>query len=609
MSGKYEAFRMLEKHFCYALGDAIITRNIISRPDIHNMNMPRHRIAAIVAFLLALSGCSESPAPAETTGADTVFVNGRVYTVDADRSWAEAVAITGGQISYVGSTAGADMHVGSNTTVVDLDGRMLMPAFQDSHIHPISAGMEAAACNLNYLPGVAEYRSAIAEYAAANPDVPWILGGGWSMVVFGPGGAPNRSIIDELVPDRPVFLSSADGHTGWANTKALEIAGIDRNTPDPIDGRIDRDPETGELIGSLQEGAMRLVSQHIPPASLTARIAGMRYARDMLHGYGITSITDASVSRESLAAYQAMENNGELNLRVVGSLWWDRARDESQIADLLALREEFDNGGLLQPTTVKIMQDGVLENYTGAMLEPYLVAGGTRGIPMVEPEFLKQAVTLLDAEGFQVHFHAIGTAAVRQSLDAIEEALIVNGQLGNRHHISHLQVIHPQDVPRFGDLKVIANFQPLWIGYSDYIRELNIPAIGEERTGWMYPIRSVHESGGMVAFGSDWSVSTANPFEQIEVAVTHKSIDDASVPLFIPDERIDLAAAISFFTINAAFLNKHEDRTGSIETGKLADLIVLDKNLFDIDPDDISETKVLLTLFGGRAVHGDLSSL
>jgi predicted amidohydrolase YtcJ len=563
----------------------------------------------LLTAAVAIAACSDNAPETAIEGAETVFVNGRVYTVDASRSWAEAVAISDDRIVFVGNDEGAKERIGSNTRVIDLNGRMMLPAFQDSHIHPISAGMEAAACNLNYLPGIPEYRTAIAEYAAANPDTPWILGGGWSMVVFGQGGAPSKSIIDELVPDRPVYLTSADGHTGWANSRALEIAGIDRNTPDPIDGRIDRDPETGEAIGSLQEGAMSLVSAHIPPATLDTRIAGMRYARDMLHSYGITSIQDASARRQSLETYRAMEHAGELNLRVVASLWWDRARREEQIPDLVALREEFDEGGLLQPTTVKIMQDGVLENFTGAMLEPYLVGGDTRGIPMVEPEFLKRAVTLLDSQGFQVHFHAIGTAAIRHGLDAIEEAMFENGQLGNRHHISHLQVIHPDDIPRFAEIGAIANFQPLWIGYSDYIRELNVPAIGEERVGWMYPIRSVQDTGGRVAFGSDWSVSTANPLEQIEIAVTHGSVDDESEPPFIPEERIDLESAIAAFTMNAAFLNKHEDQTGSIETGKLADLVVLDRDLFNIEPAEISDVQVLLTLFAGDPVYGDIETL
>jgi predicted amidohydrolase YtcJ len=575
----------------------------------HNMNKSA---IPVVAISFALAACGRPESTVEAPGADTVFLNGRVYTVDDERSWAEALAVTDGRITYVGSIVEADEHIGPNTTVVDLDGRMMMPAFQDGHIHPIYGGIEASSCSLSEVDDLAAYRSVIGEYAAANPDLPWITGGGWSMSVFGPGGSPSKTIIDELVPDRPVYLISVDGHTGWANSRALEIAGITPDTPNPPDGVIDRDPETGEIIGSLQEGAMNLVAQQIPRTTLEDRIAGLRYARDMLHRFGITSITDATeaiVGPDDLMAYAALDDRGELDLRVVASLWWDRNQGLEQIENLKSLREEFDKGGLLRPTTVKIMQDGVMENYTAAMLEPYLVESGTKGIPMVEPELLKRAVTALDAEGFQVHFHAIGTAAVRQSLDAIEEALLENGQLGNRHHISHLQMIHPDDVPRFRELDAIANFQPLWATADEYVTELTIPFIGEERAKWMYPIKSVQEAGGMIAFGSDWSVSTANPFPQIETAVTRLVATGEDVPVFLPEQRIDLESALVAFTINAAFLNKHDDQTGSIEVGKLADLIVIDRNLFDIEPADISETRVLLTLFGGEAVYGDLASL
>jgi predicted amidohydrolase YtcJ len=602
---EYAAFRSLEKLFCRATGSAIIDHDLVT-PGFHNMNKS---VIPVAAISLALVACGRPESAVEAPGADTVFLNGHVYTIDDDRSWAEAVAVSDGRITYVGSNAAAEELIGADTTVVDLDGRMMMPAFQDSHIHPIMAGVEASSCNLNELDDLTAYRSVIGEYAAANPDLPWITGGGWSMPVFGPGGSPSKSIIDELVPDRPVYLSSKDGHTGWANSRALEIAGITPDTPNPPDGVIDRDPETGEIIGSLQEGAMDLVTRHIPPTTLEDQIAGMRYSRDLLHSYGITSINDAIVYRKDLETYEAMEQQGELKLRVVPSLWWDRNGGLEQVETFKALRDEFDKGGLLRPTTVKIMQDGVLENYTAAMLEPYLVAGGTRGIPMVDPELLKRAVTLLDAEDFQVHFHAIGDAAIRQSLDAVEEALIENGQRGNRHHISHLQVIHPDDIARFAELDVIANFQPLWAIADDYVLELNLPFIGEERTSWMYPIKSVQDAGGMIAFGSDWSVSTANPFPQIETAVTRRDAAGEPTPEFTPGERIDLESALVAFTINAAFLNKHDDQTGSIEVGKLADLIVIDRNLFDIDPADISETRVLLTLFGGEPVYGDLASL
>ena len=568
------------------------------------------RLQVVLLSAMLLAACGQESATPVSAGADTVFVNGRIYTVDPQRSWAEAVAVSGDRILYVGANDGALALAGDSTTVVDLKGRMMLPGFQDSHIHPLSGGVEAAACDLNAVTGVTEYRSIIAEYAAANPDVPWILGGGWAMSDFGPGGAPHRSILDELVPDRPVFLSSRDGHSGWANSKALEIAGITRDTPDPEDGRIDRDPESGEPIGALQEGAMGLVTQYIPPTSDEVREAGVRYSVKMLNGLGITSMQEAAVEEDAIRAYKALESRGELTMRVVGSIWWDRDRGLEQVGELVALREKYDDGGLFRPTTVKIMQDGVMENYTAVMLEPYLVPSGTRGIPMVEPELLKQVVTALDAEGFQVHFHAIGDGAVRQCLDAVEEAEIVNGGHGHRHHISHLQMIDPADIPRFAELDVVANFQPLWAYPDEYVTDLTIPFIGEERARWMYPIRSVQEAGGLIAFGSDWSVSTPNVFHQIETAVTRMSaIGDRPGQALNPQEAIDLATAIDAFTINAAFVNKQEGDTGSIEVGKLADLVVLDQNLFEVDSEDLSETSVLLTVFGGKPVHGSYAGL
>lgn len=540
--------------------------------------------------------------------ADLAFTNGRIYTMDGSRSWAQAVAIRDGRIVYVGTDAGLSDAVGPDTRHIDLHGRMMLPAFHDIHIHPIGGGIEAAACDLNGLESLEAYRETIAECAGRAGDDEWILGGGWLMSVFGPGGMPSRRILDEFVPDRPVYLTSSDGHTGWANSKALEIAGIDSDTPDPRDGRIDRDPATGEPIGSLQEGAMRLVSTHTPPVTQEVRTDGLRYAIDMLNGYGITSIQDANVSEDDLEAYRALESRGELDLRAVGSQWWDRERGTEQIPEFRRLRDEY-LSGRLKVSTVKIMQDGVMENFTAAMLEPYLQQGDTRGIPMVEPDALRQIVAELDADGFQVHFHAIGDAAIRQSLDAVQTAREQNGARGLRHHISHLELIDPADIPRFRELDVVANFQPLWAFADEYITDLTLPYIGDERAQWLYPIRSVYDSGGMIAFGSDWSVSTANPFHQIEVAVTRKDPDDAADDVFLPDERISLPEALAAFTINGAWVNHHERLTGSIEAGKAADLIVLDQNLFAIAPEAISETKVLLTLLDGEPVHGDPTSL
>jgi predicted amidohydrolase YtcJ len=559
-------------------------------------------VAIILTCVLATACTQETPE--RVAPADIVFVNGAVYTMDVNRSWATAVAVQGDKIVYVGFDEGVAALQGPDTRVVNLDGKMLMPSFQDAHIHPMESGKQALTVNLAGMQTIKDYVATVKAYADANPDEAWILGGGWSMDVFGPGARTSKKLLDAVVPDRPVFLTSSDGHTGWANSKALEAAGIDQDTQDPVSGIVDRDSETGEIIGSLQEGAMELLTPHIPPVSPEFDQRGLKYSVDLLNSYGITAITDAWVLRPTLEAYRALDDRNELTLRVVASLWWERTLGLEQIEDFKLLRDEFTSGNI-NAGTVKIMQDGVLENYTGAMSEPYFVDGFPTGIPMVDPDFLKTAVTALDAEGFQVHFHAIGDAAITQCLDAVEAAIDANGNAHRRHHISHLQLIHPNDLPRFRELDVVANFQPLWAYADAYVTDLTIPFIGEERAGWMYTIRSVVNAGGMIAFGSDWFVSTANPFPQIETAITRTDAEADDAP-FMPHETIDLATALAAFTINSAYVNGIEDVSGSISVGKLADLIVLDRNLFEIPAKEISETKVLLTLFGGQSIHGDL---
>jgi len=559
----------------------------------------------VVLASCTLLGCTQGGSEnTESNYADTLFHNGAIYTMDDNRSWATAVAVRDDKIVYVGFDDGIEALTGPETRVIDLDGKMLMPSFQDIHIHPIYAGREALTVDLNGLGSIEKYVSSVRIYADAHPEKEWIVGGGWSMDVFGPGARASKKLLDAVVPDRPVYLTSSDGHTGWANSKALQMAGIDTDTRDPISGIVDRNPETGEIVGSLQEGAMELLTPHIPPSTPEFDQQSLKYSVELLNSYGITAITDAIVMQPDLDAYQALDERGDLTLRVVASLWWERTAGLEQIEDFKRLRDEYTRGNV-NAGTVKIMQDGVMENFTAAMSEPYYVDGFPKGIPMLEPEFLKEAVTALDGAGFQVHFHAIGDAAITQCLDAVEVAIESNGNAHRRHHISHLQIIHPNDLPRFRELDVIANFQPLWAYADKYVTDLTLPFIGDERGSWMYTIRSVINAGGMVAFGSDWSVSTANPFPQIETAVTRTDADADDAP-FMPDETIDLATALAAFTINSAYVNGIDDVSGSIAVGKLADLIVLDRNLFEIPAKEISETEVLLTLFGGRLVHGSL---
>lgn len=547
-------------------------------------------------------------APGDVQFADSVYHTGRIYTVNDEQPWAQAVAIRNGRITFVGSDDAVRVHIGPDTAVFDLRGRMMLPGFQDAHVHPLYAGLEILSCYLGEEESIEHYRTTIAACATRDPEREWITGGGWSMAAFGPGALASKTIIDELVPDRPVYLTTADGHTAWVNSRALEIAGITPDTPDPVDGIIDRDPETGEIVGSLQEGAMRLVAEHVPPPSFEERVAALAYARDVMHSVGITSFQKAYANEADLETYEHLDKQVKLNMRVVAALLWDNTGTEAQIPGMRDLRERFTRGNI-RATTIKIFVDGVMENYTAAMLEPYLVESGTHGIPMIEPDVMTDIVTAVAADGFQVHFHALGDAAARYALDAIEASNETNGDAGLRHHLSHLQVIHPDDHPRFAELGAVANFQPLWAYADEYVVDLTLPFISEETARWMYPIKSIFDAGAVVAFGSDWSVSDVNPMPQIETAVTRVDAESHATEALNPEQRITLEQAIHAFTMGSAYVNHHEDVTGSVEVGKFADLVVLDRNLFDIDPEQISETKVLLTLFDGKPVYGSPTEL
>jgi predicted amidohydrolase YtcJ len=578
---------------------------------------PAVLILAVLALFLALA-CAQVgesgkvPTPSQGTEADLVLQSAAVYTVDGARTWAEAVAIRGEEIVYVGGNQGAARYVGPKTRVLNLAGKMVLPGFQDAHMHPLWAGLEQTQCSLYELETREAYARAVAEYAASHPKAEWIRGGGWHMGLF-PGGIPTRQELDAVVADRPVYLASKDGHTAWVNSKALEIAGITRETPDPPRGRIERD-EHGEPIGSLQESAMELVEKVAPGATPEQARKGLKIAVEKLNAFGITSFQEANAPLDDaygfhmLDTYRDVDRSGELTMRVVTSLLWDPARGDEQIADLLRARREYTQGRV-RAHTVKIFQDGVIESKTAAVLQPYVGTEGDRGMALIDPKVLERIVTRLDKEGFQLHFHAIGDAAIRQVFDALETARRTNGARDSRHHLSHIEFFHPDDIPRFRELGAVANFQPLWAISDSYIEELTLPLLPPETHRWIYPIGSVLRSGAVVAFGSDWSVSSANPLEEMEVAVRRADWKDPDAAPLLPEERIDLRDAIAAFTINAAYVNFQDDRTGSIEPGKLADLVVLDRNLFAIEASEISEAKVLLTLLGGERVYGDWSDV
>jgi predicted amidohydrolase YtcJ len=550
---------------------------------------------------------------ANGTSADLVFVNGSVYTVDAVRSWAQAVAVKDGSIAAVGTEDGIRELRGPRTEVVDLGGGLLLPGFQDAHVHPVSGGVEMLQCDLSELDTSQDYLTAIAEYAAGRPDEPWILGGGWSMDAF-PGGVPTKEPLDAAVSDRPVYLPNRDGHSVWVNSKALELAGVTSETPDPGDGRIEHGSD-GEPTGALHEGAAHLVERLVPPFDADLVYAGLLKGQTYLHSFGITAWQDAIVRNDpafsNYGAYLRAGANGDLTARVIGALWWDRERGVEQIDELRDLRANG-HAGRFAATSVKIMQDGVCESFTAAVLEPYLDAEGRttdkRGNSFVEPRVLNDAVTRLDADGFQVHFHALAERAVRECLNAIESARRANGPSDGRHLLAHIQVVHPEDVPRFRALGAVANAQPLWAAHEAQMDELTIPFLGDPRWRWQYPFASLVREGATLAMGSDWSVSTPDPLEEIHVGVNRRMPSDyphrvETTEVFLPDERLDLPTAIAGFTIGSAYANHLERETGSIEVGKHADLTVLDRNVFAHPADEIAHARCRQTFVGGERVY------
>jgi predicted amidohydrolase YtcJ len=553
--------------------------------------------------------------------ADVVFTGGAVYTADSGGRRlvpagsgppASAVAVRGDRIVAVGDAADRDLTdlVGGRTEVVDLRGRALLPGFQDAHVHPAFAGVTMIGCNLIGAATLDEALARIGSYAAQHPDKEWIAGSGWRMEWFD-HGTPSRELLDQATGGRPAYLTNRDGHGAWASTRALELAGIDARTPDPPDGRIERNAD-GSAQGTLHEGAASLVGRHVPAVTFDERLRGLLLAQEHLHARGITAWQDAIVgeylgSADPLPVYLAAAAAGKLTARVQGALWWDRSRGGEQLPDVLARREQG-QAGRFRANTVKIMQDGVAESFTAGMIEPYLDSCGcqtaNRGLSHVDAAALREYVTLLDAAGFQVHLHAIGDRAVRESLDAIEAARAANGANDHRHHIAHLQVMHPDDIPRFAALGVTANVQALWAAHEPQMDELTIPFIGPERAARQYLFGDLLRSGARLAGGSDWAVSSANPLRAIQVAVNRTlpgSTGAAAEPL-LPAQRLSLAEALAAYTTGSAYVN-HLDETGAIEAGRLADLVVLDRDPFGGPPDEIADAAVELTYVAGQRVY------
>jgi predicted amidohydrolase YtcJ len=554
-----------------------------------------------------------------STEADLVFVGGKIRTPAHPSGFVQALAVRDGVIQAVGSDDEMRELTGRRTRVIDLRGQLALPAFGDAHVHPVSGGLESLRCNLVGLRSRPECLETVSRYCSALAPGAWVLGGGWTMSAF-PGGLPAAADLDTVTGGRPAFLPNRDHHSAWVNTAALSRAGIDAGTADPADGRIERDP-SGRATGVLHDGAMRLVAGLVPPASDAELLAGLVAGQSHLHSLGITSFQDACVGAagelgmpDSFGTYQMAADYGLLSSHVVGALWWDRDRGLGQIDDLLARREQAGRGRF-QATTVKLMLDGVCETFTAAMSSPYLDRSGHPtdhgGRLFIDPEELAEAARRLGGAGFQLHFHAIGDLAVTTALDALA-ALPAAQRRAARHHLAHLQFITPRDMGRFAELDAVANFQPLWACAEVQMEELTLPFVGPERAVWQYQIGSLLRGGTRIAFGSDWPVSSADPLQEIHVAVNRVLSERLGRPgqpecenPFLPEQAITVDAAVDAFTSGVAWVNHGEDAAGRLLPGMRADVTVLDQDLFVIPAGDIGSTSVVMTVAGGTVVYGD----
>jgi len=528
---------------------------------------------------------------------------------------AGAVAVTAGRITAVSRTS-LLAEAGPRTDVVDARGATLLPGFTDAHVHPLAAGAQRLTCDLSGLPhSVPAYQQRIAGYARARPDLAWVSGNGWYGDAF-PGGLPTREHIDEVVADRPVVLVSHDCHGVWANSRALELAGIDRNTPDPVGGRINRDAD-GLPTGVLVERAGDLVTSLLPPVTAAFAEQALLEAQAHLHRLGVTGWQDAGLGPlwglpDPLPTYLALAESGRLTARVVGALWWEAGEGLAQVDGLLArragsTRERF------RATTVKVMQDGVCENCTGAMLAPYSGrpqhGAAASGTSFIDPVELGEICAELDRLDFQVHMHAVGDRAVRECLDAVAVARARNPGRANRHQIAHLDVVDPTDVPRFAELDVFANIQALWARRDTEIVERKLPLLGPERERHHFPFGALHRAGAQLAMGSDWPVTDPNPLWAIYTAVhrvgppedPHAVGPDARTRPLEIDQAIDLRTALDAYTRGSAAANGSDTDLGTVVVGKLADLVLLDRAV--LGGEDVSGALPVLTLVGGEAVH------
>ncbi len=558
----------------------------------------------VLCAIALLAACSSE----QTQGVDTVFLNAKVYTVNAEQPTAEAVAVDDGRIVYVGSNDGARKLIGDSSTQHDLGGKLMLPGFIDTHVHPLGGGAYAKALALDTSGSIDDWVAAIDEYAEANPDNAVIFGYGFLATTFGPEG-PTRQLIDAVVPDRPVLLMDEGFHGAWANTSALEALNINQDTADPEPGYsyYKRD-ENGDATGYLLEGTAGMAMNTLDVITSDVIIEGTGLVIDIMNAYGVTAAFDAGGGgepEETKAMLDSLQDSGDLTLRLVGSV---RARADNTSADTVAIAAKWRDvvvGENYRYDTLKIPDDGTVEGRTAAMFEDYQGEPGNSGFTVFTEAELVEMIGGSAAQGTDVHIHALGERAIHETLNAIEATRASYPDSDSRFTICHLQVIVDQDVPRFGELDVIAQSTPLWASYDTYGEQF----VSADQFSRYWRFKGLEDGGAKLTFGSDFPASGAgtlglSPIVQIEIGHTRQSPGEPDAPLQPREsERLSVASLVRGFTLDAAYQLRMEDEIGSIEVGKKADVIVLDQDIFEVDPYTIHKTEVLLTMFDGEVIH------
>jgi len=566
----------------------------------------KYPLAASALVLLKQAGFAGGLFPGEQTfstgdPAELLIRKARVYTVEKDRPWAEAIAIRDNRIVWVGKDVDAANRVSPGARIIHAEGRLVLPGFIDSHNH-IDSGSNPGLLRLSGTASLSEIQKTVKDFAAAHPDLKWIEGTGWNYSVFGPGVLPTSRELEGLTQGRPVFLVAYDGHTGWANQEALREFGITKKTDSPA---VQKDPKTGEPTGiliGLASGIAAGFLSHLPRQTKAEENRGLQSSFAMAIGFGITTLVEPQCTVTRLhESYDDARKRGELPLRMQVALYHRQHTPASQIDEFDQVRRTFDNDDRLRVSAVKLYIDDVIEPHTAAMLLPYADRPDTRGDTLWDPGEFNNVVAKIDRLKFQVFIHATGDRGIRVALDALEHAQRVNGVRDSRHQIIHDECLSPQDIPRFHQLGVVACMQPRHCAPD--ITGQWAEAVGPVRSKYAWAFRSLRDSGAVLAFGSDWDVAEMDPLIGIYTALTRKGLDGKPEGGWIPEQTIDLETAIRGYTINGAYANFAEANRGSIAPGKYADLIMLSDNLFSIPPDRIKDARVLLTLNGGREVY------